>query len=72
MKNVENQTEFFEADDVAQLRSPMEQNPSFEESLDLYLHNLAQFYMKLESQLLLPASTVKTIVTEITSMQQES
>ena len=72
VENGENETEFFEVEDVAQPRSPMEQNSPFEESLDLYLHNLAQFYLKLESQLLLPASTVKTIVTEISSMQHES
>ncbi|XP_031780303.1 uncharacterized protein LOC100679989 isoform X1 [Nasonia vitripennis] len=67
-----NQSERFEIDGDAQSESPVEQNPSLEESSDLYLHNLAQFYLKLETQLLLSASTVKTIVTEITSMQRES
>ncbi|XP_016842392.1 uncharacterized protein LOC103315333 [Nasonia vitripennis] len=68
----ENQSERFEIDGNAQSESPVELNPSLEESSDLYLHNLAQFYLKLETQLLLSASTVKTIVTEITSMQRES
>lgn len=41
-------------------------------SLHLYLHNLAQFYLKLESELLLPASTIQTIVSELAKMQQEA
>lgn len=47
----QNHTDNFEVDDTAQPVSPIVQNPSLEESLDLYLHNLAQFYLKLESEL---------------------
>ena len=38
---------------------------------DLFLYNVAQFYLKLESQLLIPASTIQLILEESNSIHNE-
>ncbi|KAK3929621.1 Zinc finger protein 76 [Frankliniella fusca] len=60
----------FEFEDLSDPSTPNEDSTVPENFADLYLNNLAQFFLKLETKFMVPASTVQYIVSEMTNIDQ--